>query len=87
MSITEFSVLPHGARVRIKRGPFPTDAALLGRMGTVVEHSQYAPHKVGVTLDGGQTIRTFAPVELEVVEGPAAIPPEREAAKKRLVRP
>lgn len=87
MAITEFSVLPHGTRVRIKRGPFPTDRALLGQMGTVVEHSPYYPHKVEVTLDGGQKIHTFAPGELDVVEGPEAIPPEREAAKKRLVRP
>lgn len=87
MAITEFSVLPHGTRVRIKRGPYPTDAALLGRTGTVVEHSQYYPNKVEITLDGEAKIRTFAPVELEIVEGPEAIPPEQEAAKNRLVRP
>lgn len=87
MAITELSVLPHGTRVRIERGPFPTDPALLGQMGTVVEHSQYFPHNVSVTLDGDPRIRTFAPVELEVVEGPEAIPPDHVAAKKRLARP
>lgn len=87
MATTEFSVLPHGTRVRIQRGPYPADPDLVGRMGTVVEHSQYYPNKVDITLDGGAKIRTFAPVELEVVEGPEAIPPEQEAARNRLVRP
>lgn len=87
MAITEFSVLPHGTRVRVKRGPFPADAALLGRAGTVVEHSQYYPTKIEVTLDGEARIRTFAPGELDVVEGPEAIPPDQEAARKRLARP
>lgn len=87
MAITELSTLPHGTRVRIKRGPFPTDPALLGRLATVVEHSQYTPHQVSVSLDGDSQIHVFAPAELEVVTGPEAIPPEREEARKRLVRP
>lgn len=87
MSTTELSVLPRGARVRVKRGRFPTDPSLIGRSGTVVEHSVYSAHKVDVTLDGEPRIRTFAVDEVEVVEGPEAIPPEQEAAKKRLARP
>lgn len=87
MSITELSVLPHGTRVKVKPGHFPSDRSLIGSTGTVVEHSVYFPHKIGVTLDGDAGIRTFAPNELEVVEGPAAIPPDRAAAKKRLARP
>lgn len=87
MAVTELSVLPHGTRVRIQRGEFPADAAVVGRTGTVVEHSQYFPNKVDVTLDGEATIRAFAPAELEVVDGPEAIPPDREAGKRRLVRP
>lgn len=87
MAITELSTIPQGTRVRIGRGPFPADPALVGRTGTVVEHSQYTPHKVGVTLDGDPQIHVFAPAELEVVTGPEAIPPEQEAAKRRLVRP
>jgi hypothetical protein len=87
MAITELSVLPHGTRVKVKRGPFPADPALVGRTGMVVEHSTYYPHKVGVTLDGDPRIRTFAPTELEVLEGPEALPADREAAKKRLARP
>lgn len=87
MSITELSVLPHGTRVRVRRGPYPSDAALIGQVGTVVEHSPYYPTQVSVSLDGEQQIHTFATAELEVVEGPEAMPPEREEAKKRLVRP
>lgn len=87
MSITEFSVLPHGTRVRVKRGRFPTDPALVGREGVVVEHSQYFPHKISVSLDGDPEIHTFAPDELELVSGPVAVPADKAAAKKRLARP
>lgn len=87
MAITELSVLPHGTRVKVKRGQFPTDPALVERLGTVVEHSVYVPHKVEVTLDGETTLRAFAPAELSVVSGPEALPRDREAAKARLARP
>ena len=87
MAITELSTLPHGTRVRVKRGPYPTDPLLFDRLATVVEHSQYTPHQVSVSIDGDPQIHVFAPAELDVVTGPEAIPPEREAAKKRLVRP
>lgn len=87
MSITELSVLPHGTRVKVKRGRFPSDPSLIGSTGTVVEHSVYFAHKVGVTLDGDPSIHTFAVDELEVVEGPEAMPPDRAAAKQRLARP
>jgi hypothetical protein len=87
MAITELSVLPHGTRVKIRRGGFPSDPALLGRTGTVVEHSTYFPHKVDVALDGEARVRTFAPAELDVVSGPEALPPDRADAKKRLARP
>lgn len=87
MSITELSVLPHGTRVRIQRSALPSAPHLVGRMGTVVEHSVYFPRKVAVELDGDAEIRTFAPVELEIVDGPEAIPLDRETAKKRLSRP
>ena len=87
MSITEFSVLPHGTRVEVKRGRFPTDPDLIGRTGVVVEHSPYFPHKINVTLDGDPEIRTFAPDEVELVSAPAALPPDKADAKKRLARP
>jgi hypothetical protein len=87
MAITELSVLPRGTRIKVIRGPFPTNPALVGQTGAVVEHSTYFPHKVEVSLDGDPEIRTFAPSELEILEGPAALPADREAAKKRLARP
>lgn len=87
MAITEFSLIPVGARVQIRRGRFPMDPRLIGRTGTVVENSQYTPHQVSVTLDGEAEIRVFNPGEVEVVEGPAALPPDHEEARKRLARP
>ena len=87
MSITELSVLPHGTRIRVKRGRFPSDPSLVGREGMVVEHSQYSPHKINVSLDGDPQIHTFAPDEVELVSAPPALPEDKEAAKKRLARP
>ena len=87
MATTELSVLPHGTRIRVRRGAFPMDPELVGRTGAVVEHSTYYPHKVEVTLDGEPQVRAFAPGELEVVSGPEALPPDRAEAKKRLARP
>lgn len=87
MAITEFSIIPVGARVKVQRGRFPVDPRLLHRTGTVVENSQYYPHKVAVTLDGEDETRVFAPGELAVVEGPAALPPDHQEARKRLARP
>lgn len=87
MAITELSVLPHGTRVRIIRGPLPSDPALVGREGVVIDHSVYYPNKVSVGLDGEPEVRTFAPVELEVVGGPDSMPLDKSTAKNRLVRP
>ena len=87
MAITENSIVQRGTRVRVIRGPFPSDPALVGQSGTVVESSQYQPNKIGVSLDGDPTIRTFAPAELEILEGPDALPPDVEAARRRLARP
>lgn len=87
MAITEFSIIPVGSRVKVRRGRFPMDPGLIGRSGLVVENSQYEAHKVAVTLDGESVIRAFAPSELEVVETVAALPPDHEEARKRLARP
>ena len=87
MAITEFSVIPVGGRVKVRRGRFPVDPRLIGRVGTVVENSQYDPHKVAVVLDDETEIRTFAPGELNVVEGAPALPPDHGEARKRLARP
>lgn len=87
MAITEFSILPVGARVRVRRGRFPIDPRLPGRTGTVVINSPYRAKEVGVVLDGESDVRVFSPGELEVVEGEAALPPDHAAARKRLSRP
>ncbi|MBW3553266.1 MAG: hypothetical protein KY466_07145 [Gemmatimonadetes bacterium] len=87
MAITEFSVIPVGSRVKVRRGRFPMDPRLIGRPGLVMENSQYEPQKVAVVLDGETEIRTFAPGELDVVEGVAALPPDHGEARKRLARP
>ena len=87
MAITEFSVIPVGGRVKVCRGRFPMDPRLIGRLGTVVENSQYDPQKVAVVLDDEEGIRTFAPGELDVVAGVAALPADQEQARKRLARP
>lgn len=87
MAITENSIIQRGARVRIRRGPMPSDPTLVGRSGVVVLSSPYDPRKVEVALDGDPEIRSFAPAELEQVSGPEALPPDVEAARKRLSRP
>ena len=80
------AALPEGTRVRVKQGNFPVDPSVLGRTGTVIAATEYAPQNLGIVLDGETTVRHFAPSELEVVLEPA-LPPEREAAKRRIVRP
>jgi hypothetical protein len=87
MAITESSIIQPGTRVAVRRGPFPSDPALIGRRGSVVLNSQYDPHKVEVSLDGDPDIRTFAPSELELLDGPEALPGDQAAARKRLARP
>ncbi|HSH45609.1 MAG TPA: hypothetical protein VK966_07120 [Longimicrobiales bacterium] len=87
MAITEFSILPVGARVRVRRGRFPIDPQLPGRVGTVVINSQYRAKEVGVVLDGESEMRMFSPGELEAVEGMPPLPSDQAAARKRLARP
>ncbi len=60
---------PEGSRVRVRRGRFPMDAALLGRIGTVVELDAYQPGKYGVVLDGETDVRELAEDELEPLDG------------------
>jgi hypothetical protein len=87
MSITELSVLPRGTRVVVKRGRFPAAPALIGRTGLVVEHSQYFPHKIEVSLDGDPRVLTFAPDEIDLVSAPPVLTQDKVDAKKRLARP
>ncbi len=78
--------IPLGARVRIRRGQVPGDPALLGRLGTVVEASEYTQARYGVALDGEPQLRVFGLGELEVVEFDS-LPPERQEAKQRPALP
>ena len=61
------SLHPVGSRVRVREGSFPMDAALLGRVGTVLAHDRGVPTKVTVQLDGEDAWRTFTDEELERV--------------------
>ncbi|HSR41821.1 MAG TPA: hypothetical protein VLL48_06610 [Longimicrobiales bacterium] len=61
-------IFPQGTRVRVGRGRFPMDPALVGRTGLVVQVDDYRPERFGVVLDGEEEIRDFARDELEVVE-------------------
>ena len=79
-------LLPMGARVQVRRGPYPLEAGLEGRSGVVTDASEYRPHRYGVLLDGEQATRYFRPEELSVTEAPA-LPPEREDAKRRRALP
>ena len=80
------ALLQEGARVRIRRGEFPLDSAVIGRTGTVVEANEYQAHRYGVLLDGDNETRFFTRGELEVVEEPG-LAPERVAARERRALP
>lgn len=74
--------LPEGTRVRIRRTNVPLEPGLEGRTGTVVIASDYATKRLGVLLDGDDTIRIFMPEEL-VVTKEVPLAPERQTAKLR----
>ena len=80
--------IPEGTRVRVKQvANLPQDDAVRGKTGTVVATSEYQTQSVGVALDGASdSVRYFAPAELEVT-AEEALPPEREAAKLRRALP
>lgn len=58
-----------GMQVRVRRGPFPLDPALVGRAGLIVAVHDYRPKRYGVTLEGEEEIRDFAEEELQPLEG------------------
>lgn len=64
---------PQGSRVRIRKGPFPLDASLLGRSGTVVRVDDHATHEYGVVLDGESEVRGFEERELELLEAAGSV--------------
>ena len=79
-------ILPQGMRVQVRRGPFPLEAGLEGRTGSVTDASEYRPHRYGVVLDGDANVRYFRPEELVALETPA-LTPDREDAKRRRALP
>lgn len=81
-----FAALAEGTRVKVKQGNFPLDPVVRGRNGLVVAASEYNTQGLGVILDGESEIRYFGPSELESTSEPA-LPPEREAAKRRSALP
>jgi hypothetical protein len=78
--------LPEGTRVRVRGAHLPLEPGTRGRTGTVVEASDRESERLGVALDGEESVRLFMPAELEVVEH-VPLPPEREAAKSRPALP
>jgi hypothetical protein len=56
---------PQGTRVRIRRGRYPLDAALIGRTGLVVQTDDYRPQRYGVVLDEETEQREFHEDEFE----------------------
>ncbi|HWV58672.1 MAG TPA: hypothetical protein VNZ57_14545 [Longimicrobiales bacterium] len=80
------ALIPQGTRVRVQRGKLPLAPGEIGRVGTVVDASEYSAHRYGVLLDGELELRYYTPEELVVIEG-AGIPPDREAAKQRRALP
>jgi len=80
------ALVPEGTRVRIRRGALPLDPNLVGRTGILVDASEYHAHCYGVLLDHEAEVRYFAADELEPLEE-RALPPEREAARRRPALP
>jgi hypothetical protein len=74
------AALPAGTRVRVQRARLPQDPQVLGRVGVVVNASEYRDQALGIVLDGESALRYFTPGELEVVTA-VPLPPEREQAK------
>ena len=78
--------LPEGTRVRVRRWDLPLEPGTVGRQGTVIVASDYATRRLGVMLDGEETVRMFLPEELEVTKE-VPLPPERQKAKMRPALP
>ena len=57
-----------GTRVRVRRGRFPMDPALIGRTGLIVETDDYRPQRYGVVLDDETEQLELAVDELVPIE-------------------
>ena len=58
-------VYSQGMRVRVRRGRYPMDPALIGQTGLIVETDDYRPQRYGVVLDDEEQLREFHEDELE----------------------
>ena len=58
-----------GTHIRVRRGRYPMDAAVIGRTGLVVETDDYRPQRYGVVLDDETEVREFAEDELDRLAG------------------
>ena len=58
-------VYSQGTRVRVRRGRYPIDPAMVGRAGLVVATDDYRPERYGVVLDEETEQREFHEDELE----------------------
>lgn len=65
-------VYGQGTRVKVKRGSFPMDPALIGRTGLIVGTDDYRPQRFGVVLDEETTVRDFHEDEIEPLNAPGA---------------
>lgn len=54
-----------GLRIRVRRGRYPMDPALMGRTGLIVETDDYRPQRYGVVLDEEDEVREFNEDEIE----------------------
>ena len=63
------AVYTPGMRVRIRRGAFPIDDAMVGRTGLIIQVDGVTPVRYGVTLDGESEVREFTEEELEPFAG------------------
>ncbi|MGH7475196.1 MAG: hypothetical protein ACRELD_02810 [Longimicrobiales bacterium] len=80
-------LIPLGARVRVRPATLPLDPAYIGRAGTVIGASEYRPSRCDVALDGTGEIVQFSAAELDVLDAPVLLPPERRAAGRRRALP
>ena len=64
---------PQGTRIRVRRGDYPLDPALVGREGTVILLHRTKKRRYGIQLDGEERIRAFDESELEPTQVPASI--------------
>ncbi len=64
---------PQGTRIRVRRGDYPLDPAMVGREGTVILLHRTRKRRYGIQLDGEDRIRAFDESELEATAAASGI--------------